>query len=262
MSSSDDDLPPLEDMSHEFEKAKSAKETAKPLTRTTGGHISGEDSRPIVTITEPSKPSPEKPKSTAQSKKSTQPGGFGGFSKGFLSAKPAKKKKAAPKPQKEPEIVELKANKNKQDESLVIDEVQEKMKNLISKNEKEWCTDDLLNKVHGDETMMKQLDDPEVAKALEWMQRDPRGAAEYYKKHNPAIMEMFKSFMGVIGGHMSTLDKQGDRKKEIMNKPRVKELVLYLRTNPDRANHMIRENTDPEFQEDIRFLLAKGLIKI
>ena len=106
-----------------------------------------------------------------------------------------------------------------------------------------------------------QLDDPEVSKALEWMQRDPKSASEYYTKHRPEIMEMFKSWTGLLGSHMSELDVNKNKKDEILKKPKIKELVKYLKENPDRANHIVRSNTDKEFQEDVRFLLSTGELK-
>merc|ERR1712066_909403 len=102
--------------------------------------------------------------------------------------------------------------KAKPDSNLVFDEVQTKMTNLINKDPKSGCNDDLLNKVEKNKTMLAQLNDPEVSKALEWMQRDPKAASEYYSKNRPEIMDMFKNFTSLLGGHMSELDVHKNKK--------------------------------------------------
>merc|ERR1712176_944091 len=97
------------------------------------------------------------------------------------------------------------------------------------------------------------------------MQTDPAKAIEYYSKHDPEKLNLMKKFMGILGKHMSEIDTKKEdsdsRKKErdvILEKPKIKELIGFLKTNPERANYIIRSNHDEEFREDVRILLASG----
>jgi hypothetical protein len=245
MSDSDsDDMPPLEDMRPQFFDTEIGRHP--PVKTAHGGAISGNDNREVIM----KKTDNSKILNPESVKKSKADENSFGFARGFLSG--------GKKPKKS-DIIKPKTKVFGQD--LVFDEVQSKMKDLITKDPKAWCNDDLIKKVEDNKTMMSQLDDPEVAKALEWMQRDPKAASEYYTKNRPEIMEMFKSFTSMLGGHMSTLDKDKSKKEEILKKPKIQELVKYLKEHPDRANSMVRGSTDPEFRDDVRFLLSTGGIK-
>ena len=247
--SESDDMPPLEDMTDQFVRSTNT------TTKTLGGIITGENSSDLL-VNKP-KTSSNEPKNTSKTKKSQSSSGFGGFSAGFLSGTQPKKSK--PKKSTTQPIIKP---KNPQS-NLVFDEVQTKMQSLITNNPEKWCNDDLLSKVEKNKTMMSQLDDPEVSKALEWMQRDPKSASEYYTKHRPEIIEMFKSITSLLGNHLVDLDDGKKKKDEILNKPKIRELVKYLKENPDRANYMIRDqNQDTEFKEDVRWLLQNGELKL
>merc|ERR1712004_668178 len=179
---------------------------------------------------------------------------FGGFSTGFLTApKNVKKSEKIIKPLSKISPLEIKE---------VQDNMTEKFAGMLKKEEKKWLNDDLLTKVSNDQKLSRSLDDPKVSQALDWMQKDPKAAFEHYQKNDPEMLNLFKDFMGMLGNHMANLDDSKAKKDKILAKPKIKELVNYLKTCPDRANYMIRDNKDPQFQEDVRFLLSTGDLKL
>lgn len=253
MSDSDsDDMPPLEDMTPKFFDTEIGRHP--PVKTAHGGALTGNDNREVIMKKKDTTSEILNPESVKNSKTVPKNNNSFGFAPGFLSGGTKKKAKSP-----NSDIIKPKTTVFGQD--LVFDEVQSKMKDLITKDPKSWCNDDLIKKVEDNKTMMSQLDDPEVAKALEWMQKDPKAASEHYTKNRPEIMEMFKSFTSLLGGHMSELDKGKSKKEEILKKPKIQELVKYLKEHPDRANSMVRGSTDPEFREDVRFLLSTGELK-
>lgn len=329
-SSSDDDLPPLEDMSKHFNK---------PLPIKKGGLLDGNDRTEISNIAatidtnknttnkeqvneqiNSSSKANSQPKPKPQNGKPQNGNTFGGFSKGFLSGPPKAKsrpklvkpklaqaklvsgknkisekenqkpssdsKLSELKPQKEncdldtlnnknnknntcqPETEEIICPKNPNQNSLKFDQVTKNMATMIDNSKNDWLNDDLLNRVESDQTLIKSLNDPEVSKALDWMQKDPAAAFEYYKKNDPSKLDLFKNFTKLLGNHMTSLEtkKESDSKRiqeknDILEKPKIKELVHYLKTNPERANHLIHSNKDEQFKEDVRVLLASGDLK-
>lgn len=102
----------------------------------------------------------EKPKAPA--KKSNN---FGGFSAGFLNAKPQPKKKAAPaKPQQE-DLTHLKAKAK--DENLKFQEVQEAMNNSdFMKQKDKWMTPELFARLAQNPKLAKAFSDPKAMAAL------------------------------------------------------------------------------------------------
>jgi len=252
--SSDDDLPPLEDFSDHFKQP------------TKGGLLDGADNSminiapklPQQTVTK-TKPKP-KPKNN----------NFGGFSSGFLSAsnnKPKQKPKAKANGKK-PETEQIIKPKKPQENTLKFDSVTNNMSNFLQKSQKDWLTDDLLDQVSGDKSLLSSLEDPETAKLLELMQKDPAAALKECN-NNPAKMEMVRKFTSLLGNHMSKIEdkkvekeKRVDQRDKILEKPKIKELIHYLKIHPERANHMIHSTKDEVFREDVRVLLASGDLKL
>ena len=136
-SSSDDELPPLEDLSSHFVK--------KPVPQ--GGFLDGQDRSGISFFTVPGSEGPEPPKNTrtevkkeidkpVQPKKKSNES-FGGFKKGFMfggppkkTTKPAKKKAPAKKPAQnkdDDQIEEIIRPKKPEENTLKFEDVAKKL---------------------------------------------------------------------------------------------------------------------------------------
>lgn len=271
MASSDDDLPPLQDFTSHFVEPQKKTKSSEILDGADRSDLSNLTTKkqPVQKTTAPTQLQPEKPKPKPKNT------GFGGLSKGFLNNPPPKRqpKKAVVK-KKSPNSEIIKPT-HTQTNSLKFDEIQDQpdsnFTKFINDTQKEWLNDDLLNTVGKDKSLISSLNDPETSKALEFMQRDPKGAIEYYKQHDPSKLEMIMKMTGLLGNHMSNLETKNNvknqrinQKNEILEKPKIKELIHYLKHNPERANYMIRSegHVDEEFKEDVRILLASGDLKL
>jgi len=270
MSSSDDEPPPLQDMSNHFQQKI-------PKQMKNSGLIDGENRTEVATIiTEPEikKVQPKK----QENKNSNKNKNFGGMSKGFFNSKPKPVKKKvvrkkvaeSKKNDNEDEIIELSANTlvKEPKSSLVFEEVQKanpaaKMAEMIEKSKKDWCNDNLLSKFEKDKELTDALKDPAVSEALAKFQSNPKEALEYYKKHDPSKIQLMLKCAGVLGNHMENLDDRKNERDRILKKEKIKNLVEYLKTRPDRAQYYLRENqSDLEFKNDVQTLLASGDLKM
>lgn len=250
-----DDIPPLEDMSPVVERVKAMtiapEETEKKKVTN------------VAKKTETTKPTPKSQPSQKI---------FGGMQKGFLLSAP--KKKAAPAATVRKVDYEIK-NASKQS-SLVLNDVQKAMA-----NDKEWITEDILNKVSGDKKLLRQLSEPKFNHAMELMKRNPQEALERYKD-DAEVAEFFKKFYGILGKHFTNLaaSKQSQEVAEphlisqeekevqnIVNNPELREilqkesiqtLVKTLKENPDQAQYMLRSGS-MEFKDDVRKLVSAGV---
>jgi len=268
MSSSDDEPPPLQDMSGHFQK-----EAPKPVKK--GGVLDGENRTEVATIIiEPEQTTkiPKKPvKNTSGNNENKN---FGGMSKGFFNSKPKpkpKKMKKIPAPNnEEDEIIELSAKTlvKEPKSSLIFEDVQKanpaaKMAEMINKSKKDWCNESLINKFEKDKELTEALKDPAVSEALAKFQSNPKEAMEYYKKHDPSKIQLILKCAGVLGNHMENLDVKKNERDRILKKEKIKNLVEYLKTRPDRAQYYLRENqNDAEFTRDVQTLLASGDLKM
>ena len=72
----------------------------------------------------------------------------------------------------------------------------------------EWINDDLLNKVEGNELLLKRFADPNFMKALEEFQTNPEAAMAKYKG-NKEVESFLLEFCGLLGMYMSVTKPHG-----------------------------------------------------
>ncbi|KAJ3011959.1 hypothetical protein HKX48_006552 [Thoreauomyces humboldtii] len=177
----DDDVPPLEDMSHEVKQLQSFQ--PKPY-------------RP---------PKPEEPVlASAQSKSKPF-----GFQKGFLNQSRTPQKKA-------PRAIPIIKPKSNASDSLRFNEVQEAMKSQMSLLDKqEWMTPDFLSKIESDPALARALADPEFQQAATEMSTNPQAAFKKYSapryRHLLEALRMFAGLLGDTLGGMEPAATAADR---------------------------------------------------
>ena len=266
-------MPPLEDMTSLVERVKEKhKSTPKSVDK----------SAPTREIPETStKQTAEK---VAATKKSAV--GYGGMKKGFLfgnntATKPTKSAKKSPSTEYK---VDYEVKASSEAKSLVFDEVQEAVKDNVGfPKGSEWVTDDLLKKVEGNEALLKKLSDPKFAQALQWMQKDPHAAKEYYK-NDKDVQDFFMEFYQLLGQHFTALGEQTNKSsanaaphvksddeikfeeiiskpeiKAILEKPNIKHLFKVLRSDPEGGQRLFHSSS-AELKADVQKLTEAGLL--
>lgn len=280
----DDDIPDLDDMSDMVAGIRLNQQAKHAQPLITSGF--GDSSKSSTQVSDKSKPKSQHI-GKANIDKATKPKDqFGGMKKGFLfgrsSAKASTKSSTSSKVAGNEEIISPKNNHERN--SLVLDEVQEAMKQNVIQD-KSWLTEDLLSQISSNEKLSKQLTDPRISKAVSWMQKDPKAAMEYYKD-DIEVQNFFKEFYGILGHHFTNLSSEQDTAtgetgvknrpdpddekamqkilsnveiKQILSKPSIQKLLHELRTNPDEAQKTLNSN-DRAFRDDVNKLVEAGLL--
>ncbi|XP_076445689.1 uncharacterized protein LOC143283369 [Babylonia areolata] len=269
---------------------------------------------------------------SARSTPSTKPGSgdFGGMKKGFLfggskssgvsgkqqtktGSGKSKTKSGSGDPSSPPDSIPFIQPKTQEKNSgLKLDEVQEAMESTKGfLQDKEWVTDDLLEKVSKNETLSKRLGDPRFMQAVTEFQTNPKAAMMKYQS-NAEMQQFLKEFCGILGEHFISLgDKQDSQNpsqaqnprnssrsgpkitelsdedslsstssresslpvdphvqriledpanREILMDSKVQQLIQYLRSDPEKAQRMLREG-DSDFRHKVDRLISLGLLK-
>ncbi|XP_032235386.2 uncharacterized protein LOC5510336 [Nematostella vectensis] len=214
MSSDDEDIPPLEDMSDLVEKINNIRDIKF-------------DSKPHSTPTTTCRTQPEASDSglnTAASKSTSKHSKasdsttdtFGGFKKGFLlSSKPSKSQQKIPlatseATQKCDDIPFIKPNTEAAKNERQIPEVQEAMKSGIPLlDNKDWITGDLLEKLQSNPALFKKLMDPRFSQALAQLQSNPWEAFASLQG-DPEMQVALQEFCSLMGQHFTQLGDKDD----------------------------------------------------
>lgn len=198
---SDDEPPPLEDMT-EFLTAKGVEIPVK--------------FKPL--------PVPEPVKIEEQKKESFAPG----IKKGFFN-QPAKK----PKPVKKTEEIVTVRPKQKQENPLVLKEVQDAMK-YTSQNTDEWLNSTLMQRIAEHPFLAAGMKNPRLMEAVNELQKNPSLATTKYK-HDQEVQNFFTEFSKIMADHFGRLaeSKQksfeaDDEVQEIMKDQDVADVIRKL----------------------------------
>lgn len=151
---------------------------------------------------------------------------FGGMKKGFLFGGPKSNTGAKSKSDTKTETSQakgasscgsqtesipfIKAKAGDEESSLKLTEVQEAMQSAQGfLQDKDWVTDDLLQKVTANDVLAKRLNDPQFVQAINEFQTNPQAAMAKYQS-SPEVQDFLKEFCGVMGEHFAALgDKEG-----------------------------------------------------
>ncbi|PAA84762.1 hypothetical protein BOX15_Mlig027560g1 [Macrostomum lignano] len=267
------DVPPLEDMSHVFKQQPEAASQTEKVT--TAKHFPA-----AARKTEPPQTAPEVA-GAAASKKQSASSGFGGMRRGFLTAGPAKPAAASQKQQQQKQqpqaedMPHIRSDPAAAARSLQLDDVQASLAEAASASAAAapsgWLTEDLLARVESDEALLRGLANPRLSAALAKFQTNPRGAMEEYKD-DTEVQEFLAKFSALLGEHFTQIaDKQEQEQQqqqppedpevaEVLSRPGVREALTnpdvqrwlsLLREDPDKAQGLLRQSRDVEFQRRI-----------
>ncbi|KAK7485196.1 hypothetical protein BaRGS_00023606 [Batillaria attramentaria] len=296
-----------------------------------GSEISKTSHHTKAASSSPKQPQTDNTAKLDASKKSTTPqakqkSDFAGMKKGFLfgspkansssnsksqtsETKPERSKPSDASGQSTESIPFIKPKSEEKDSSLKLTEVQEAMESASGLlKDKEWVTDDLLQKVQNNEVLAQRMKDPRFMQAIAEFQTNPQTAMAKYQS-NPEVQRFLKEFCGILGEHFTTLgDKDGSSQtqpprnqtgpkimevgegesrsapmtgaggsqvpvdphvqqilsdpanQEILMDPKIQMLIQHLRSNPEKAQRMLRESDD-SFRQKVDRLIALGLLK-
>ncbi|KAL8559512.1 hypothetical protein ACOMHN_037176 [Nucella lapillus] len=339
----EDGPPPLEDMTATLEQAKKLRNLRLGPQDSSTSACS--NTGPKTDQSAPKQPSPASavPAPHSQTQTSTAPtshtpknaqsapskklgsGDFGGMRKGFLfgGSKPSGAvsgkqqttfgSKAADSGGKgeghsqAESIPFVQARPEDKNASLKLDGVQKAMESTKGfLQDKEWVTDDLLEKVQKNETLSKRLGDPRFMQAVTEFQADPKAAMMKYQD-SPEMQQFLKEFCGILGDHFSSMGKKEDGEtqaqrpanttstgpriteltdkdrspsqgsdvpvdphvqqiladpanREILMDPKVQQLIEHLRSDPEKAQRLLRGG-DSDFRHKVDRLISLGLLK-
>lgn len=188
MSDSDEEPPPLEDMSQYLP----TKPQPAPIA-------------PVVERNIPVKPAKPPPKDDSS---------FGqGLKKGFFSSKPAPKPAPKSSPIPPPtEIIDVRPTHPKTS-GLVLSEVQQVMQ-YTEECQQEWLTPDLLQRFAQNPVLARGFMNPRCMAAVEEMRTNPRAATEKYGK-DPELMEFLRAFAGLMAEQFGEIGKKKQEEAEM-----------------------------------------------
>ena len=195
---SDDEPPPLEDMS-EYLAARG------------------------VTVKTESKPVPAAPMVQPISEESKKPEKFApGIKKGFFNQPPKSSTKSIKTPAKsEPEVIEIKKPSNPPQSPLVLKEVQQAM-NYTTQNTTEWLTPVLLQRLAEHPFLAQGLSNPRIMAAVTELQKDPSLASTKYKS-DQEVQVFFTEFSKIMADHFGRLAET--KQKTFQDDPEVKSIL-------------------------------------
>lgn len=183
MSDSEEEPPPLEDMSQYL--------PSKP-----------HPTAPVVernVQVQPTKPAPKQDSAFGQ-----------GLKKGFFSSKPAPR--PAPQPVSQSSAASLPAEvidvrpTHPKTSGLVLSEVQQAMQ-YTEDRQQEWLTPDLLQRFAQNPVLARGFTDPRCMAAVEEMRTNPKAVSEKYGK-DPELTEFLRQFAGLMAEHFGEIGKK------------------------------------------------------
>ena len=189
MGDSDEEPPPLEDMSQYLPTRPQPAATAPVVQRNI----------PVPTATPPTKPDSS----------------FGqGLKKGFFTSKPAPKPSiSAPSPKPPPsEIIDVRPSQSKTS-GLVLSEVQQAMQ-YTEERQQEWLTPELLQQFAQNPVLARGFTNPRCMAAVEEMRTNPKLAGEKYG-NDPEMMEFMRAFAGLMADHFGSIGKKKQEEAEM-----------------------------------------------
>ncbi|XP_025098824.1 uncharacterized protein LOC112566709 [Pomacea canaliculata] len=212
----EDEIPPLEDMTELLNQIQSLQKKTESHWPEGCRKISSHTST-AHSLSQPESISSVHFHSSKQCEQNTR---FGGMKKGFLfgQSKPTPKTKNTDvvkeqngdKCSPEDSIPFLKPRTERKDSDLKFAEVQEAMESgqSVFRN-KDWVTEDLLEKVQKNELLSKRLSDPHFMQAITDFQKNPQAAITKYQS-NTEVWSLLKEFSGILGQHFMELGEKQD----------------------------------------------------
>ncbi|KAL3882195.1 hypothetical protein ACJMK2_028563 [Sinanodonta woodiana] len=153
--------------------------------------------------------------------------------------------------QKEEDIPFL--QKRDTQDSLKIPEVIQTMKNATSvlQQNTDWVTDDLMQKIEGNEFLSRCLTDQRFAQAILEFQSNPAEAMAKYQ-NNAEVQKFLQEFIGIMGSHFTKLGEK--QSKNTPSQPQCSVSEITTRSTPDGVDLKVRSSTDPNqaTEEDIQ----------
>ncbi|KAJ8027029.1 hypothetical protein HOLleu_32043 [Holothuria leucospilota] len=223
-SNSDDDVPPLDDMTDLLEQVKQIQKSRETCTKPTTSAPPASLARSSLATTKIEKASNdhtvkksnEDKQEVALSKSRKDGDNFMGMKKGFLldgfgsekSKNISKSKTTKSPPKSKVEDIPVIKPKQGEQEKYRIQEVQDAMKKMTPLlQNSDWITSDLLEKVEKHPRLAQQMANPDFARVLTKVEKDPEGATRELQ-NNPQLQDVFKDFCSILGDHFTSLSDQ------------------------------------------------------
>jgi hypothetical protein len=197
---SDDEPPPLEDMSEYLQSR---------------GFQQVPESRPLPAAPSNPVPSTSNPVPSTSSKSSFAPS----LKKGFFNQ--SSKSKAPSTVQKKSEIIEIKKPSKPAENPLVLKDVQQAM-NYTTQNTSEWMTPELLQRLAEHPFLAQGLSNMRIMSAVTELQKDPSLASTKYK-HDQEVQVFFTEFSKIMADHFGRLAET--KQKTFEDDPEVKSIL-------------------------------------
>ncbi|KAI8902423.1 hypothetical protein BC833DRAFT_372867 [Globomyces pollinis-pini] len=256
----EDEIPPLEDMSHLLKTMQIKNEYVTPKKLT-------------------------KPNNVSQTKKETptaKSSDFGGFKKGFFSNEPRPKPKDNSKSKQilDNDIPFIKPTQSKTSH-LEFKEVRDAMASKFDKSRDEWMDSKFMDKVMKSPKLQKALQDPRFIQLTQDMGKNPVDAVQRCKKNAPEWLEALQEFAGILGdtfeskaNELEAKEKLSDFEQGLVDKvmndkqaqaalkdPNVQKLLMRLRSEPTYITEVMNSQ-DPVLRQRIQLLVQIGLLQI
>ncbi|EPZ35927.1 hypothetical protein ROZALSC1DRAFT_28565 [Rozella allomycis CSF55] len=217
-----DDIPPLEDMSHVFDKPKNQKNELLEPNATKSKII--------------------------EDKVKLKKNELSGFKKGFLN-KPLTSKKTNSSHKDSP----IRSN----DDKFVFREVQDAMKETnktLESRKSEWMNNDLFEKLQQDHELSKAMEDPGFYSMLNMIIQQPQIAPKIMQDY-PHLQPVLQKLLKILGEHFTGIGEKQEKEqleKNIKELPvHEQELVNRVLERPD-IQEILRDKEMLRFLEKLR----------
>ncbi|KAI8614053.1 hypothetical protein BC830DRAFT_1129156 [Chytriomyces sp. MP71] len=184
---------------------------------------------------------------------------FSGLKKGFFSSPSSLSKMNGNKPPSKSKIETIRPTKPAigSNSSIIFDEVQEAMKSKLQASTNDWMTSDFLSRIEANPILARALQDPEFQKATEELARNPHAAFEKYAKERPDLIEALREFSGLLGDHFGTMAAN-----EEMEQTRALVNSAPIPSDlPDHEKELVwRVQTDKDLQDILRDLKVQQFL--
>ncbi|KAI0210987.1 hypothetical protein LSAT2_004218 [Lamellibrachia satsuma] len=273
---SEDVPPPLEDMSELLRTVGGMRDFVKPkgpIKKSTNA-VSDSHSRTSSSVEDDARriqknawkdTSKQENKHQAE-RQHTHSDTFCGFKKGFLLPKTNADKSTTKEVKSsnsklrestnisEPDIPFIKPkSQSSKDSQYSIPEVQQAMDaSRAFLENKEWVTDDLLQKIQSNDVLAKKLTNPGFAQALNEFQANPQAAMAKYG-NNPEMQAFLMEFCGLLGDHFTKLGDMQSAQTTKANSPNAADMCIRSSTSPTQMT-----SAD---EEKMQKILAKSEVR-
>lgn len=286
MNNIDDDIPDLEDFSHELKRIRNNNTLIEKSAEIPINVI--EDTKEKQAVS--NNISKINSDTISSSEKKDEEFGSGLFKRGFLKKQnnqvnTQNSNKVNNEDNRVKDLTHIKANAELQPKQKIMEEFKNEIKNytsnpqdktnllsdLVNKKD-EWLTPDLLMKISQNPNLLKYFMDPRFSEVIGLMQKDPKKAVSQFG-HVPEFNEFIKEFSKIMGTHFENLGNKNAEKQvqnqfanfdketqEILQDPKIIPIISKLQVEGKLDIEEIQR--DPYLSSKIKKLIDKGVFRV